>query len=436
MGNGANTRRDGEVKSLAATGARPATYRQVFALVEARVLLGTLVLSLVGDLLATVALTVLVWTQTNNTLYAAATFAIGYLPWVLGGPVLAALADRLPWRATMVTCDLVRAAMVGLLAIPGVPLPVLLALLFLSALFQPPFEAARSALMPVAIPGDPFVLANALQQVLRQTTQVAGFLIAGALVTVLSPQGALIVDAVTFGLSAIAIRLWVRKRDAPARPANRRSLLAETGDGIRLVLGHRVLRPYLILAFVTSGFVYASEGLSAPYAAHLKGGPQVVGILLAAIPIGQAIGALVLGRFVRPAMRSKLVIPLSIWCGAVLIPVALDPPLPVVTLLYGLSGVGLACLTIVNANYVRAVAPEFRGRAFGVANSGLQVIQGVGVLVAGALAAVLLPPYVVALCGAACALAILLLAASWPSVQQQDEAMEHPASAPPKKVSA
>src|SRR5258708_25704214 len=103
-------------------------------------------LSLVGDLLATIALTVLVYNNTGSTLLAAATFAIGYLPWVVGGPILAALADRLPWRRTMITCDLVRAAIVGLLALPGVPVPAPLVLPFSSPLLTPPFEAARSAL--------------------------------------------------------------------------------------------------------------------------------------------------------------------------------------------------------------------------------------------------------------------------------------------------
>ncbi|WP_344313454.1 MFS transporter [Fodinicola feengrottensis] len=422
---------------MAATPARPATYRQVFALVEARVLLGTQVLSLVGDLLATVALTVLVYTNTGSTVLAAATFAIGYLPWVVGGPILAALADRLPWRRTMVACDLIRAGVVGLLAWPGIPLPILLALLFASALVAPPFEAARSALMPVAIPGDAFVLANSLQSVLRQTTQVAGFLIAGVLVALLNARGALLADALTFALSAAAIRLWIKHRDAPPKHPERRSLLQETVDGMRLVLGHKVLRPYLILAFITSGCVYASEGLSAPFAKHLNGGgPQVIGILLASIPIGEAIGAIVLGRFASPTLRPKLVVPMAIMSGCVLVPIALDPPLPVVSLLYALSGFGVSCMTIVNANYVRAIAPQFRGRAFGVAQSGLQISQGVGVLIAGALASVLLPPHVVALCGAAGALGIMLLASAWPSVKLQDEAMEHPATGPVGKVSA
>jgi MFS family permease len=114
----------------------------------------------------------------------------------------------------------------------------------------------------------------------------------------------------------------------------------------------------------------------------------------------------------------------------------LDPPLPVVSLLYALSGFGVSCMTIVNANYVRAIAPQFRGRAFGVAQSGLQISQGVAVLIAGALATVLLPPYVVALCGAAGALGIMVLASVWPSIKLQDEAMEHPASGPVRKVSA
>lgn len=414
--------------------ARQATYRDVFRLVEARVLLGTQLLSLVGDVLATVALTILVYTTTQSPLYAAATFAVGYLPWLVGGPILAALADRLPWRGTMVACDLIRAGIIALLALPGVPLPLLLGLLFVSALLAPPFEAARSALMPVAIPGDRFVLANAIQAMVRQGVQVGGFLIAGVLVTALTARGALLVDAISFALSAIVIRLWIRRRPAAERPDGpRRSLLTEAGQGIRLVLGHRVLRMILALALTTGATVYASEGLSAPFAEHLGGGiglggsTVLVGLLLAAIPVGEVIGGVVLTRFVPPQRRARLVIPLALMSALALVPLALDPPVPVVLGLYVVAGFGVSSIVVLNATYVRAVASHYRGRAFGVAQSGVQVAQGLAVLLAGALATFLSPPFVVALCGTVGGLIMVSLALRWPSVEAQNDAMAHPA---------
>ena len=126
---------------------RPVTFREVFGVREFRPLLGNLLLSTIGDELARVALTVLVYQRTSSALLSAITFAISYLPWLVGGPVLSALADRLPRQRVMVATDAGRAVLVALMAVPGMPLPALLALMFVLAMCSPPFESARSALV-------------------------------------------------------------------------------------------------------------------------------------------------------------------------------------------------------------------------------------------------------------------------------------------------
>ncbi len=88
---------------------RPATFREVFAVREFRPLFGTFLLSTAGDELARVALTVLVYQRTASPLLAALTFAIGHLPWLLGGPLLSAFADRLPRHRVLIATDTFRA---------------------------------------------------------------------------------------------------------------------------------------------------------------------------------------------------------------------------------------------------------------------------------------------------------------------------------------
>jgi len=106
-----------------------ATFREVFAVREFRVLWSSVVLSTAGDRLALVALTLLVYDRTKSPLLAAAVFAVGYLPWVIGGLFLAELADRRSRRSVMVFCDAARAVLVGAMVIPGVPIGALVALL-------------------------------------------------------------------------------------------------------------------------------------------------------------------------------------------------------------------------------------------------------------------------------------------------------------------
>ncbi len=115
---------------------------------EFRTLIITQFFSLAGDQLARVALSVLVFNRTDSALQAAIAYALTFVPAAIGGPLLSGLADRRPRRSVMIASDLVRAPLIGLIAIPSIPLPLALGLLALAGLFEAPFEAARGALLP------------------------------------------------------------------------------------------------------------------------------------------------------------------------------------------------------------------------------------------------------------------------------------------------
>ena len=117
----------------AAVGVQQGTYGTLFANSEFRALWLAQILSVLGDQLARVALTLLVYDRTRSPLLAAVTFAASVLPVFVGGLVLSPLADRLPRRAVMIACDLARMVLVLIMAIPGVPLPVLVGLLPLAS---------------------------------------------------------------------------------------------------------------------------------------------------------------------------------------------------------------------------------------------------------------------------------------------------------------
>ena len=78
-------------------------------------------LSVAGDQLARVAITLLVFQRTGSALLAAITFAASIVPTFVGGVTLSGLADRLPRRQVMIACDLARVVLVAVMAIPGMP---------------------------------------------------------------------------------------------------------------------------------------------------------------------------------------------------------------------------------------------------------------------------------------------------------------------------
>jgi predicted MFS family arabinose efflux permease len=392
---------------------KPATFREVFAVAEFRALFGATMLSLVGDYFARVAVTVLIFSDTGSVLLSAAAFATSYLPWVAGGPVLAALAERYPYRQVMIICDLARMALVALMAFPGLPLPVLLLLLLGSSLLTPPFEAARSAILPQLLTGDHYVLAVSLRTMATQAALVLGYAV-GGVITAVSPHGALMVNAATFGVSALLLWHGVRPRPAAKTKAQRESLLKEAGEGLRMVFGHRVMRPIALAVFGMVGILIVPEGLAAAWSAELGGGSRTAGLLLAAMPIGNVIGV-VLTRVVGPERRTALIKPFLLGGPLFLLPALAAPPTAVAFLLVVCAGVMNAVIVPLNGLFVSVLPADFRARAFGVMQGGIQITHAVAVLVAGALAELVPVPVAVGLWAAGGLALMTVMVRTWPS---------------------
>jgi MFS family permease len=390
---------------------RPATYGQVFAVGEFRPLFGSYLLSTIGDELARVALTVLVYQRTDSAVLSAVTFAISYLPWLLGGPVLAALADRFPRHRVLIGSDVGRAVLVAAMAVPGMPLPLLLVLLLLVSLCAPPFEAARAALMADVLEDDRYAVATSLTGITSQVAQLIGYGLGGALLVQFSTSAALLLDAATFAVSAVWLTLGLERRPAPAPETGgdvQRSLWRDTVGGLRFVAGVPRLRAIVGLLWVAALFINAPEGIATPWALQVQGGVAATGLLLAANPAGTAVGGVVVGRFCPPALRDRLLAPLvALSLGGVLlaglVPLVLDrgtASFVVVLVLLFVAGLGGACSIPLNVAFVQAVPSAYRGRAFGVASAGLAGVQGLGAVLAGVGADLVRPSTVVALCGA------------------------------------
>jgi MFS family permease len=378
---------------------RPATFRAVFAIPEFRALWVAYVVSLVGDQLARVALSYLVYEQTGSTLLTALTYAIGFLPWLIGGPLLSGLADRLPRRAVMVASDLLRAGLVGAMALPRVPLGVLLGLLFVAELCAPPFASARAALLPKVLTGELYVLGSAVGTVTWEVVHVVGFVLGGLFVAAVGVTGALVVDALTFVVSAVIVVLGVRSRPVPAREAgDAGGFRADLVAGMRLVLGDPWLRTLTVLAWLCSVYM-VPEALATPIAVIHDHGALAVGLLLAANPIGTVVGSVLIGRYVDPDRRLRWLLPMAFLCGVPLVGCLWDPGLWAIGVLWVLSGLFSAYNLAANAAFVQAVPDHRRGQALGIVQSGMAVGQGLGFLVAGTAAEWVDPTTVVGVAG-------------------------------------
>lgn len=375
--------------------AQPATYRALFAEPEFRALWLAQAISLTGDQLARVAIASLVYAETKSPFLTALVYAVTYLPWLIGGPLLGGLADRYPRRAVMITCQLVSAALVALMAVPGMPLTVLAGLLFVVILVESPFLAARASLLVDVLPDDRYVLASAMNQLTIQGAQVLGFAGGGAVVLWLGPGHALLVDAVSFLFAAALLRFLVARRPSAGDPEEIGGSWQRLKTGASVVFGNPRLRGLVLLGWLATFWV-VPEGLAAPYGA---GSPTAVGLLLAAQPAGSVVGGLWLSRMVRPTTRIELMGPLAVLTCVPLLFFAASPPVPVAVALLVVSGVGTTYNLPANAAFMQALPAERRGQAFGLVSAGLVAGQGISIAVAGAIAEVIAPGVVIAVAG-------------------------------------
>ncbi|WP_371588464.1 MFS transporter [Streptomyces virginiae] len=358
--------------------APPPGYRSVFRVREFRTVFAAHLLSVFGVVVAEISLSVLVYRTTGSPLMSALTFALGFLPYVLGGTLLAGIADRHPARRVLVTCDLVCALCAAAMVAPGTPVAVLLVLRCAMAFVAPLFQGTRNAsLSDILGTGDAFVLGRSLLRMVAQSAQLIGFGLGGLLLTVLAPRAAIALTAAGFLGSALLLRLGTRSR--PARGGARTSPLA----GLRAVLGRRRLRALMLLFWLPPVFLVVPEALLAPYADGIGVGTAALGLMMCAMPVGTIAGELWAGSALTARTRSRIVIPLA---SAGLLPLllfALRPGLPVVLAALLLAGLAHAHTLGLDQWYVDAVPDELRGRAMTLLSTGLMTLQGVGMALAG-----------------------------------------------------
>jgi MFS family permease len=416
---------------------RPVTFRDVFAVAEYRAVYAGLLVNWLGDYLARAAITVLVYQITQSVLLSAASFAIGYLPWIVGGPVLAALAERYPYKRVMVVCDLFRMVMIALVAIPHLPLPIVLLFAFFGMLAGPPTQAARSALLPLLLSRERVVVALALSSTTTQAAQVVGYLVGATVAAASNPRLTIACVALLFGLSALIIATGTRSRPPARRPSQRTHLLRETGEGFQLVFSNRVLRPIAVLVFIMTMFAIVPEGLAAGWAADVNPDPTTrgldQGVIMAAGPVGWIIGGLAISRLVGMETRQRLVGPLSVLAAFALVPALAGPPVGVAVVLILISGIAQGgIMPTLNGLFVLALPHGYRARAFGVMQGGLQISQGGAVLVTGWIAQHSSVPATVGWWSVGGALVMIAIAARWPRPALFDREIAIAAAAMPE----
>ncbi|MDT0327051.1 MFS transporter [Nocardiopsis lambiniae] len=361
------------------------SYRDVMAIGEFRAVWLAHALSMIGGNLLNIATSILVFQLTDSPLAAGITIAVTFLPPIIAGPLLSGLADLFPRRQVMVVCDLLRAALIVSIGIPGMPVWAIWTLLFCSVLPSLPFAAARAAMLTEIVQGERYVASTAIIQLTAQIGMLLGLVAGGVIVALVGPHITVMSNGAVFVMTALIVLFGVKARPAPAREEQGEGgggFLTMAGGGAKLVFGDSKLRTLALMAWL-AGLYMVPYGLANPLAAEAGGGEAAAGLIMAGTPIGAFVGGLILTRLVPPPTRIRLLGPLAVMTSVPLLIWLFQPPLWLMVTALALCGAAGSYQFVANAAFVLCVPKEGRALAFGLVAAGLQAAQGLGILAAG-----------------------------------------------------
>jgi MFS family permease len=354
----------------ATTRTDPAGIRPVGGLLrhrDFRLLWAGQTVSSIGSNVTTVALPlVAVAVLDASTFQVAVLTAAAWLPWLLIGLPAGAWVDRLPRRPVMVVCDLLCA-----LAFLSVPVAALVGRLTVAQLLLVAlgagvarvfFETADQVYLPVLLRPEQLPEGNAKLQATQTVSYVVGPGIAGLIAQLAGAVAALLLDALTFLLSAT---LLLRIRTTEPRPVPRdrsRSLRRDMAEGLRFVIRDPYLRVLTLMGAASNiGLTGYQAVLVVFLVRELRLAPGLVGVLVGVMSIGGIIGALLATALARRCGNARAILIGAAFTGppALLIPLA-GPGIGLIWPALGgvLVGLGVAIGNVVKGAFRQTYTPH------------------------------------------------------------------------------
>jgi predicted MFS family arabinose efflux permease len=385
---------------------RGATYREVFAEPRFRVLFFGRTAAIAAESLRIFALSVFVFDRTGSALLSALAFAAGFLPQLVGGLLLGALTDRIRPRPLIVTGYLAGGMAALLIAAVDLPVAAQLAIIAGVACGTPIFMGAAGRLVTEILTGDAYVLGRSVMSAASSGAQLIGLAVGGVAVAALGAREALLIAAAGHVLAALIVRLGLP--DLDGAPGESGSAVRASLAGVGELLGDPVIRRLLLAHWLPPACVAGAEALLVAYATARGFPPGSAGALMAALPVGMLLGDLIVGRWVRPAVRERLSRPLVLLAGAPLVLLITGLPVGGTLALLIISGTGAAYQLGLQRLLLEATPEPRLGQMFALLSTGLMTLQGLSPVVLGAIAQLSTPGAALLSAGAGTMLCALL----------------------------
>jgi MFS family permease len=276
-----------------------------------------------------------------------------------------AWVDRMRRRRLMISMDLTRMALLATISVAGwlhvLTLGHLLVATLLVGVATVFFDVSQLSYLPTLIGRDQLLEGNARLQASQSVAVVAGPALGGWLVSVVGAANTMLATSLGFLLSAGQISRIAAVEPAPHAPAHR-NLLAEIGEGLRLVFGQPTLRAIAGCTATVNLFLSIAITLNVLFLNRELGlSAGVTGLVLAASGVGGLLGAVTGRLFVPRIGRAR-----SCWLSLLVTqPCALLLPLAETNWRIGLFaagwfvvGYGSTVYNIAQVTYRQAMCPD------------------------------------------------------------------------------
>jgi Na+/melibiose symporter-like transporter len=289
----------------------------------------------------------------------------GRLPELFFGLLAGVWVDRIRRRPILVGADLGRALLLG-----SIPAAALLGYLTFAHLYLVAFAAgsltvffsiASVSILPSLVKGNQLVEANSKLAISDSVLAIAGPSAAGGLIQLLSAPKAIIVDAVSYVLSALSLG-GVGAAEAATDQAQRRGIWVEIGEGVRELMRTPILRALAISVSVgTLGVAVQNTVLVLFLTRQLGLGAGVIGLVYAVGGGGSLVGALLAARTARGIGTGNAIILGSLlWAvGALVVPIAglVGASLPFIFLGHAVAEFGATIWAVNQMSLRQAITP-------------------------------------------------------------------------------
>ncbi len=356
------------------------------------------VISRFGDSIDAIAYSWIMYEVTGSESLMAFIIGLNFLPTVLLSPIAGAIIERLPKKNIMIFADLIRMFLVFFVVFLYANKILNPALLIVVTLITSIVESFRipasGAITPLILKKDMFKLGKSAIYTTSRIAELLGFIIAGSIITWIGSEGALIIDAITFLLSALFIMTIKYKDRFDVQHTKIKVIVADFKEGVKFIAKSNLVKSIGVIGLLINFAVVPLNVFLTPYVvSYMQMGPNALSYLSITLTTGMMMGSFIVPK-INKLSNSHITAFSGVLIGITLVGLSIFPyiSIEIVKLILILIcmffvGFGGGILNVIIGSTLMANIPlEMMGRISGAVSSMVMISMPIASLICSGLA--------------------------------------------------